>query len=147
MNVTPVQALGASVAMFVLGLLLGWLAEWAIDWYYWRGRMSRIADENTGLKERILSLEAKKNLVRLSAKNIPITDADGNDNFQAIKGVGPVFAKRLKDAGILTFEQLSRMKSGQLEEILGTLYKRFFSKQETILAQAKEFARQVAQKR
>jgi predicted flap endonuclease-1-like 5' DNA nuclease len=147
MNVTPVQALGASVAMFVLGLLLGWLAEWAIDWYYWRGRMSRIADENTGLKERILSLEAKKNPVRLSAKNIPITDADGNDNFQAIKGVGPVFAKRLKDAGILTFEQLSRMKSGQLEEILGTLYKRFFSKQETILAQAKEFARQVAQKR
>ena len=34
----------------------------------------------------------------------------------------------------------------QLEEILGTLYKRFFSKQETILAQAREFAKQVAQK-
>jgi predicted flap endonuclease-1-like 5' DNA nuclease len=147
MNVTPAQAPGAVVALFVLGLLLGWLAEWALDWYYWRGRMSRIANENTGLKERIAFLEAKKNPVRLSAKNIPITDADGNDNFQAIKGVGPVFAKRLKDAGILTFEQLSRMKSGQLEEILGTLYKRFFSKQETILAQAKEFARQVAQKR
>ena len=133
------------VAMFVLGLLIGWLAEWAIDWYYWRGRIGRVADENTGLREQLASLKRKKNPVRLSAKNIPIIDADGNDNFQAIKGVGPVFAKRLNDAGILTFEKLSQMKSGQLEEILGTLYKRFFSKQETILAQAKEFARQRAQ--
>ena len=133
------------IAMFVLGLLLGWLAEWAIDWYYWRGRIGRVADENTGLREQLASLKRKQNPVRLSAKNIPIIDADGNDNFQAIKGVGPVFAKRLNDAGVLTFEKLSQMKSGQLEEILGTLYKRFFSKQETILAQAKEFARQRAQ--
>jgi predicted flap endonuclease-1-like 5' DNA nuclease len=134
-------------AMFVLGLLLGWLVEWALDWYYWRGRISRVVSENTGLKERIAALEAKKNPPLRSAKNIPLTDADGNDNFQAIKGVGPVFAKRLKEAGILTFEQLSRLKSGQLEEILGTLYKRFFSRQETILAQAREFAKQVAQKK
>ena len=134
------------IAMFVLGLFFGWLAEWAIDWYYWRGHLSRITNENTGLRERIASLEAKKPPAR-SAKNIPLTDANGNDNFQAIKGVGPVFAKRLKDAGIVTLAQLSRLKSKQLEEILGTLYKRFFSKQETILAQAKEFANQVAQKK
>jgi predicted flap endonuclease-1-like 5' DNA nuclease len=133
------------VAMFVLGLLIGWLAEWAIDWYYWRGRIGRMAEENTSLRDELASLKRKKTPVRLSAKNIPIVDADGNDNFQAIKGVGPVFAKRLKDAGVLTFEKLSQMKPGQLEEILGTLYKRFFSKQETILAQAKEFARQRAQ--
>jgi hypothetical protein len=48
------------VAMFVLGLFFGWLAEWAIDWYYWRVHLSRIANENTGLKERIASLKAKK---------------------------------------------------------------------------------------
>jgi predicted flap endonuclease-1-like 5' DNA nuclease len=147
MNVAPVLAPGASVAMFVLGLFLGWLAEWAIDWYYWRGQITHITQENTSLKARVASLEARKSPVRLSSKNIPLTDSDGNDNFQAIKGIGPVFAKRLKDAGILTFEQLSRMKSSQLEEILGTLYRRFFSKQETILAQAKEFARQRTQKR
>ena len=133
------------VAMFVLGLLIGWLAEWAIDWYYWRGRIGRIANENTNLKERITSLEAKKNQKVRSAKNLPLTDADGKDNFQAIKGIGPVFAKRLKDAGITTFKELSQLKSNQLEEILGNLYKRFFSKQETILAQAKEFAKQKAQ--
>jgi predicted flap endonuclease-1-like 5' DNA nuclease len=133
------------VAIFVLGLLIGWLAEWALDWYYWRGRIRGIASENTNLKERITSLEARKNQRLLSAKNLPLTDADGKDNFQAIKGVGPVFAKRLKEAGVTTFDQLSQLKSNQLEEILGTLYKRFFSKQETILAQAREFAKQKAQ--
>ena len=133
-------------AMFVLGLLIGWLAEWAVDWVYWRDRIRRVASENTTLKDRITSLEARKPATRLlSAKNIPLTDADGNDNLQAIKGIGPVFAKRLKEAGIVTFDQLSRLRSKQLEEILGGLYKRFFSKQETILAQAKEFAKQKTQ--
>lgn len=133
------------VAMFVLGLLLGWLAEWAIDWFYWRGQITRVAKENTGLRERIASLEAMKNPVPLSAKNVPIVNKDGSDNFQAIKGIGPVFAKRLKDAGVTTFKQLSQLKPNQLEEILGILYKRFFAKQEKILGQAREFAKQRAQ--
>jgi predicted flap endonuclease-1-like 5' DNA nuclease len=133
-------------AMFVLGLLIGWLAEWAIDWVYWRGRIRNVATENTNLRERIISLEARKTQPIRSAKNVPLTDKAGNDNFQAIKGIGPVFAKRLKESGVTTFEQLSRLKSKQMEEILGTLYKRFFSKQETILAQAKEFAKQRKQK-
>jgi predicted flap endonuclease-1-like 5' DNA nuclease len=135
------------IAMFVLGLLIGWLAEWAIDWFYWRGRIGRIASENTNLKERITSLEAEKNQRFVSPKGIPITDKNGKDNFQAIKGVGPVFSKRLKEAGIDTFEQLSKLTSKELEEILGSLYKRFFSKQEKILAQAKEFAKRRAQQR
>jgi predicted flap endonuclease-1-like 5' DNA nuclease len=133
------------VAMFVLGLLVGWLAEWAIDWVHWRGRIQGMTNENTTLRERITALEARKPQRRVSAKNLPLTDANGNDNFQAIKGIGPVFAKRLTAAGIVTFRQLSRLKSRQLEEILGTLYKRFFSNQETILAQAKEFAKQKEQ--
>jgi len=140
------------VATLVLGLLIGWLAEWTIDWLYWRGRIQGVVNENTALqeqltslKEQITSLKAKKSPTLFSAKNVPITDKEGNDNFQAIKGIGPVFAKRLKESGIITFEQLSKLKSGQLEEILGNLYKRFFSKQETILAQAKEFAKQKAQ--
>ena len=129
-------------AMFVLGLLVGWLAEWAIDWVHWRGRIQGITNENTTLRERITALEARKPQRLVSAKNLPLTDAKGNDNFQAIKGIGPVFAKRLNAAGVVTFDQLSKLRSRQLEEILGTLYKRFFSKQETILAQAKEFAKQ-----
>ena len=133
------------VAMFVLGLLMGWLAEWAIDWTYWRGRIQHVTAENTDLKKRISSLEVRKAEPIRSAKNVPLVDKDGHDNFQAIKGIGPVFARRLKEAGVTTFEQLSKLKSNQLEEILGPLYKRFFSKEEAILAQAKEFAKQRAQ--
>lgn len=133
-------------AMLVLGLFIGWLAEWAIDWVYWRGQNLRITNENTSLRERISSLESAKNQRRLSAKGISLTDKDGNDNFQAIKGIGPVFAKRLKEAGIQTFEQLSQLPSKDLEGILGNLYKRFFSKEESIRAQAKDFARQRTQK-
>ncbi len=134
------------VAMFVLGLLFGWLTEWVIDWYYWRGRIYSIASENTNLKERITSLEAQKKPRRESAKGLPLTDKDGNDNFQAIKGIGPAFSKRLKESGITTFEQLSQLTSGQMEEILGPLFKRFFSKENSIRAQAKDFAQQKAQK-
>ncbi len=135
------------IAMFVLGLLIGWLAEWVIDWYYWRGRMYRVASENTDLKEHINSLEAERGQRFESAKGISIFNKDGSDNFQAIKGIGPVFSKRLREAGIHTFEQLAHLTPQQLEEILGDLYKRFFSKQETILAQAREFARQKTQRK
>lgn len=134
-----------ALALLVLGLLIGWLVEWAIDWFYWRRRMQGMATENASLRERIVVLEARKSQRFLSAKNIPLTDANGKHNLHAIKGIGPVFAKRLNEAGVTTFEQLSQLKSNQLEEILGTLYKRFFSKQEKILAQAREYAKQVAQ--
>lgn len=132
-------------AMFVLGLFLGWLAEWAIDWYHWRPQISRMTRENTDLRERIAALQSMKVPVLLSPKKVPIVDKDGNDNLQAIKGIGPVFAKRLKEASVETFEELSQLKPQQLEEILGPLYKRFFSKREKIQAQAREFAKQRAQ--
>jgi predicted flap endonuclease-1-like 5' DNA nuclease len=135
------------VAMFVLGLLIGWLAEWVIDWYYWRGRIYNFASENTDLRNRIASLETRRNQSFQPDKGLALTDKSGNDNFQAIKGIGPVFAKRLREARITTFEQLSQLKPEQLGEILGERYKRLFSNQETILAQAKDFAKQKAQNR
>ncbi len=133
------------LAMFVLGLLIGWLAEWVIDWVYWRRRMSKVTGENTTLRERITSLEAERDARPLSAPNPLLTDKDGHDNFQAIKGIGPVFSQRLHEAGITTFEELSQLTPREMEEILGTLFKRFFSKENRILAQAKEFAQQRAQ--
>jgi predicted flap endonuclease-1-like 5' DNA nuclease len=133
------------VAMFVLGLLIGWLAEWVIDWYYWRDRIHHVTDENMQLKERITSLEVPRSKRVPLTKNRILTNSEGQDNLQAIKGIGPTFAKRLNEAGITTFEQLSRLSAEQLQEILGTLYKRFSSKQESITAQAEEFAKLKAQ--
>jgi predicted flap endonuclease-1-like 5' DNA nuclease len=134
------------IAMFVLGLLVGWLAEWVIDWYYWRGRIYRVANENTSLKERLSSLETKQSQGFKPDKGIALTDKSGRDNLEAIKGIGPVYARRLREAGINTFAELSQLPPERLGEILGERYKRLFSNQENILAQARDFAQQKAQK-
>lgn len=134
-------------AMFVLGLLVGWLAEWVVDWYYWRGRIYRAASENASLKERLSSLETKRSQGFKPDKGITLTDKAGRDNLEAIKGIGPVYARRLREAGLNTFEQLSKLTPERLGDILGERYKRLFSNQESILAQAEDFAQQKAQNR
>jgi len=131
-----------NAAAIVLGVLIGWLVEWVIDWLYWRRRMDNAAREKDKLKERIASLEEELQMKGKARKATPRRDRVGKDNFQAIYGIGPAFSKRLNDAGIHTFEQLSKLTRRELEEILGTLFKRFFSRENTILAQAKEFAEQ-----
>jgi predicted flap endonuclease-1-like 5' DNA nuclease len=141
------------VASIVLGLLIGWLVEWVIDWFYWRGRIrpvaeenARLARDNADLKERLAAIEGKVSRKSQLAKTRPTSDRAGKDNLQAIKGVGPVISKRLNEAGVYTFEELSRLSPDELQEIMGPLSKRFFPKQESILTQAKEFAEQKAQK-
>ena len=141
------------IASIVLGLLFGWLVEWVIDWFYWRGRMRPVADENArltrdneDLKERLAAIETKISRKSQLAKTRPTSDRAGQDNLQAIRGVGPVISKRLNEAGVYTFEELSRLNPDELQEIMGPLSKRFFPKQESILTQAKEFAEQKAQK-
>lgn len=148
------------IASIVLGLLLGWLVEWVIDWFYWRGRMRPIVEENArlikkneeltkdneDLKERLAYIEAKVSRKSQLSKTRPTSDRAGKDNLQAIRGVGPVIAKRLNEAGVYTFEELSRLSPDELQEIMGPLSKRFFPKQESILTQAKEFAEQKTRK-
>ena len=140
-------------AAFVLGLLIGWLVEWIIDWFYWRGRMRPITEENAklmkdnaDLKERLTAIETKVNRKSQLAKTKPTGERANKDNLQVIKGVGPVISKRLNEAGVYTFEELSQLSPDELQEIMGPLAKRFFPKQESILAQAKEYAKQKEQK-
>lgn len=130
------------IAVLVLGLLIGWLAEWVIDWLYWRNRIRPVVEENSNLKEQIKTLEARKNKRSQLSKTRPIRDRAGKDNLQAIKGIGPVIAKRLNDAGVYTFEELAQLTPDELEEILGALIKRFFPGEDSMIAQAKGFARQ-----
>lgn len=162
------------VAIFVLGLLIGWLVEWVIDWFYWRGRVQSLAEENarlqkersdtdgeekatilqahkklgeenSDLKLRIAELEDEINRIKAAALIGHLLNKDGTHNLQAIKGIGPTFAKRLNDSGIKTFEQLAQQTPEEMERVLGTLYKRFFAKKgSAILDQAKGFAKNIA---
>ena len=162
------------IAILVLGILIGWLIEWVIDWFYWRGRIHALAEEdarlqkeqqapddeektalireheklgreNSDLKIRLTELEDEINRIKAAALIGHSLNKDGTHNFQAIKGIGPAFAKRLKDAGVTTFDDLAQQTPQDMERILGTLYKRFFSKKgNAILDQAKGFANNIA---
>lgn len=155
------------IAALVLGVLIGWLVEWVIDWFYWRGRIRALAEEHASLaeananleaenvnlkaesanlNERIAALETKVNKKSQLSKTRPIQDRAGKDNLQAIRGVGPVISKRLNEAGIYTFEEMAQLTSEELEEILGSLIKKFFPGEEKMIAQAKEFAAQKTQR-
>lgn len=136
-----------NIAYFVLGVLTGWLVEWILDWFFWRGRIQKAAIENAKLRERIRSLEDELNRRPDPSITTPLTNRSGRDNLQAINGIGPVFSKRLNEAGITTFEQLSNLTTKDMEKILGRLFKRFFSEDNTIIAQAREFAKQKAKSR
>lgn len=128
------------IAGFVLGFLVGWLVEWIIDWFFWRGRMQKMSEENSRLKESLSLHPAPPRLAAEPAVTTPLKDRMGNDNFQAINGIGPAFSKRLREAGVNTFEQLADLSPGKMEQILGKLFKRFFSEENTIQKQASEFA-------
>jgi predicted flap endonuclease-1-like 5' DNA nuclease len=105
----------------------------------------KLDEENSSLKERLLDVEAEINQIKAAALIGHLLNKDGTHNLEAIKGIGPAFAKRLNAAGIRTFEQLGQLTSEDMEKILGTLYKRFFAKKgDTILAQANEFAKHIA---
>ena len=100
-------------------------------------------EENSRLKERVADLEAELNQIKTAALIGHLLNKDGTHNLQAIKGIGPAFAKRLNESGIHTFEELGQLTAQDMERILGTLYKRFFAKKNNILPQAKEFAKHI----
>jgi len=104
------------VILIVFGLLIGWLVEWGIDWYYWRRRIRTLENENIELKAQL------------------------KDDLKTIKGIGPVIAGRLKKAGVDSFKSLARLSSDQLREIVGEKIEKLVDK-EGILNQAKQLAK------
>ncbi|NJN54276.1 MAG: DUF1298 domain-containing protein, partial [Anaerolineae bacterium] len=65
-----------------------------------------------------------------------VTLASPNGRLQQINGIGPTFATRLEEAGVLTPEQLLIMPPDKLADVLGTSVQRA----ENILAEAQKEA-------
>lgn len=59
--------------------------------------------------------DAERAALQAGAGNVPAQPAD----FTRLKGVGPTFDKRLKDAGITTFAALAAMTPDQISAIIG----------------------------
>ncbi len=105
------------IAAFVLGLLIGWLIEWIIDWVYWRRR---------------------KPIEETSRATEVVIQPPPPDNLEDINGIGPVIARRLKENGITTFEQLAEQTPESLQNMLGDVVQRL-ADEESFIEQARQF--------
>ena len=135
--------------VFFLGLVYGWFMRWIIDEIYTRDNLRMITNENVKLKDRIRSLEARASARASVAASQPVSStqpkpaarASTRDDLKVIKGVGPVMEKKLNAAGVNTFEQLSRLTTVELQNILG-ISKRVTQSADNLLTQARKFAQQ-----
>lgn len=66
------------------------------------------------------------------------------DDLEIIKGIGPVIARKLNDAGITTFAALGALTPTRLREIVGDAIQRL-ADEDSIIQQANELARRKQQ--
>jgi len=133
-------------AALVLGLLAGWLIEWGIDWFYWRRSRPEPAPEAppapapelTPAPVPVPFPDSFSIMADPEEETKPAPPASPDD-LTVIKGIGPVIAKRLNQAGIYTFEQLAGLTQDEFEHALGNLLERFVNER-SILRQARELA-------
>lgn len=152
-----------AVKVFFLGLVIGWLFKWIIDEIFDEDHLRRVTDQNVLPKETMRMLEEPRSLETKSVQRTPngpvaervppsvqpvfasapatevVQSPSHRDDLKLIKGVGPAIEKKLNDAGITTFEQLSRLTSTDLGNILG-LSKRITQNADNLLTQARKFA-------
>ena len=65
--------------------------------------------------------------------------AKKNDDLKLIKGIGPQLEKKLNNAGVRTFDQMSRLTTAELQAILG-ISKRGLQNADNLISQARKFA-------
>lgn len=146
------------VKVFFLGFLYGWFMKWIIDEIYTKDKYRMITNENVLLKERIKRFEQQRSLESKSVQRTlpqPVEPApttksvrratSAKDDLKKIKGVGPQMEKKLNDAGVNTFEQMSRLTTTDLQNILG-ISKRVVQSADNLITQAKKFAQQKSRK-
>jgi large subunit ribosomal protein L21 len=122
------------VFTFILGLLIGWLVEWVIDFFYWR---RRYAEKD---KVHVSQAASARRTPSLETQPAKIASPINPDDLKVIKGIGPVIERKLNEAGIYTFEQLGNLTVAQLRRIVGASIERL-SDEESLLQQARDLAR------
>jgi len=142
--------------VFFVGLIYGWLLRWVLDKIFLEDKMRLLADENEILKQRIRTLETSRPVEapptqRTQTAPLPVEQVQPaaprktgrvrshRDDLKLIKGVGPAIEKKLNDAGIYTFDQMSRLTSNEMQAVLGTS-NRNLQNVDNLLSQAKKFA-------
>lgn len=72
------------------------------------------------MRDRLVSIAAPQDPEPPRFRVVPPTPAPpAEDDLTAINGIGPVFAGRLRDAGITSFADISTAGSSRLAEVTG----------------------------
>jgi predicted flap endonuclease-1-like 5' DNA nuclease len=96
----------------VTGVLVGWLTEWL---FTWRRRDSAVSSADVSLFQELDSSRQPADETEpggsgaapaVSSRSQIVTPA-AKDDLTRIKGIGPVFAERLHEAGIDSFEAVA----------------------------------------
>lgn len=87
-----------------------------IAWVYWLLRRQRVVAPEPLVVSRGRRAEMPSPPPALAVDQRPTLVSDA---LEEIRGIGPVFANRLNEAGILTFEQLASTAADELARITG----------------------------
>lgn len=115
------------VKMFLTGLLLGA----AVIWFFWRQRSQTRQAPVQGAAPSHGSEIDITHAVRLHPDTTPLAKESptvappakpapvkARADFTVIKGIGPVYAQRLQDAGIITFADLAEQSPQHLRAVV-----------------------------
>ena len=149
--------------VFFLGFVYGIFMKYIIDEIFVRDHLRMITNENTVLRERILELEARATprvqstpspmphtepkpaithqpSQRIESMSQPKQSSSSKDDLKLIKGIGPQLEKKLNEAGVYTFDEMSRLTTSDLQMILG-ISKRATQNADNLLTQARKLAK------
>ena len=127
--------------VFLLGVLVGWLIEWVIDFLYWRNRHASRVTEFTPITLEPATKAEMPAPTPVIVEPEPVIEEVIPDNLKIIKGIGPVIERKLNEAGIYTFGQLGNLTVDDLRNILGKTIQRL-ADEDDLLKQARKLAQQ-----
>jgi hypothetical protein len=84
-------------------------------WIYWIWRQKRVVTP----EPLIVSRSRPPRPVKIGGSTDPVQQPMISEPLEEIKGIGPVFANRLNDAGINTFAALASTSPEEIQEITG----------------------------
>jgi predicted flap endonuclease-1-like 5' DNA nuclease len=122
------------VVGILIGFLAGWIIEWVIDWLFWRrdgqeselqeklrraeaevGQLRTQVDENQAvIADAELTIEELRKQLDELTRRAPQRE----DRLEQVRGIGAVFAGKLKAAGIHTFAQLAELTPERVMQII-----------------------------
>lgn len=145
-----------NIVPLVTGLVGGAAGGGALHWQQskrqkqeYNGRFEALLNETQLQKKAVETLQdvvtTTQDQINQLAKDMTPAPAEVNqppetDKLEDIKGIGPVFARRLNEAGIYTFADLANLTPAQIRDIVAADERTFAIEPEDWIRQARELA-------